>query len=292
MASRDGAAAPTGTQRMTRSASAHARRRHRSSPRRRCRARAPARAPPRLASMATIVRARLRCRAARAIDEPISPRPTRAMRSKSGVSRGGPETLRHRVPPCRKSRRGGDDEPVRLLVADGEAQAHPAGRKHRHGAGSGRGSAGTRPRPSRVLPASFGKWISRKLPTLGVTLRPKRLDLAREPGEPFLVVARRPSPTWPSSWIAAMPAAMAGPLTLNGPRMRLTASTTWAGADHPAEAQIGKAVDLREGARHHDVLGGRRRVRGRPRNRCGGHIPHRPHRARAAHAAAGPHAGA
>ena len=54
-----------------------------------------------------------------------------------------------------------------------------------------------------------------------------------------------------------MPAAIAGPLTLNGPRTRLTASMTWAGADHPAEAQIGKAIDLREGARHHHVLGGR-----------------------------------
>ena len=61
----------------------------------------------------------------------------------------------------------------------------------------------------------------------------------------------------PASAIAATPAAIDGALTLNGPRMRLSASTTCAGAVEPAEPQRREAVDLREGARHHDVLGGR-----------------------------------
>ncbi len=94
-----------------------------------------------------------------------------------------------------------------------------------------------------------------------------RRHLQPEPGRP------PPSPSaatpalwatarsmWPRSPSAATPAAIAGDETLNGPRMRLSASTIVRRRVAPADAEAGEAVDLREGARHHHVVGGRRQL--------------------------------
>ena len=89
MASATAPHAPTGTHRMTRSASltpvAGSEVVSSAMPSSRTRASVPS-----SRSTATMVRARLRCLAARAMDEPINPMPIRATRSKSGIARGGP----------------------------------------------------------------------------------------------------------------------------------------------------------------------------------------------------------
>src|SRR6478735_720298 len=75
-----------------------------------------------------MVRARLMCLAARASDDPISPRPTITRRSNMGSLRGGPRRSGMGPaliggPALQEIAQGGDDEPVGFLVADGEAQA-------------------------------------------------------------------------------------------------------------------------------------------------------------------------
>src|SRR5262245_6318767 len=79
-----------------------------------------------------------------------------------------------------------------------------------------------------VLPFVSGKWISTKFAALGVTLRPS-LPISSVNQASQRVLCARERSTWVVSLIAAMPAAMAGPFTLNGPRIRWTESTTCAG---------------------------------------------------------------
>ena len=67
-----------------------------------------------------------------------------------------------------------------------------------------------------------------KFATLGVTLRPS-LPISIVSQSSHLVLCSRERCWCAVSSIAAMPAAMAEALTLNGPRMRLIASITCAG---------------------------------------------------------------
>ena len=70
--------------------------------------------------------------------------------------------------------------------------------------------------------------MSTKFATLGVTGRPSLPISSVSQASHFVLCARERS-TCAASRIAAMPAAIAGALTLNGPRMRLIASTIGAG---------------------------------------------------------------
>src|SRR4029079_10915087 len=79
-----------------------------------------------------------------------------------------------------------------------------------------------------VRPLVSGKWISTKFAALGVTGRPS-LPISSVSHASQRVLCARDFSTCAVSRIAAIPAAIAGPLTLNGPRMRLIASTTCAG---------------------------------------------------------------
>src|SRR6266481_6090145 len=81
---------------------------------------------------------------------------------------------------------------------------------------------------SAVRPRSGGKWISTKLAMLGVTSNPSLLISTSSHARHFSLCARDVS-RCALSCSAAMPAAIAGALTLNGPRMRWMASTTCAG---------------------------------------------------------------
>ena len=78
------------------------------------------------------------------------------------------------------------------------------------------------------LPSTSGKWTSRKLPTLGVTVRPRLVSSASSQPSHISLWAMAVS-TWAVSSMAAAPAAIAAAPRLNGPRTRLTASTTAAG---------------------------------------------------------------
>ena len=70
--------------------------------------------------------------------------------------------------------------------------------------------------------------MSTKFATLGVTFRPSLpISSISQPSQ--RVLCSRARSTCAVSRMAAMPAAIAGALTLNGPRMRLIASTTGAG---------------------------------------------------------------
>src|SRR2546423_736416 len=73
------------------------------------------------------------------------------------------------------------------------------------------------------------KWIRMKLPTLGVTFRPS-LPISSVSHASHFSLCWRERSTCATSLIAATPAAIAAAFTLNGPRMRLSAPITCAGA--------------------------------------------------------------
>ena len=182
-------------------------------------------------------------------------------------------------------------QPVGLLAADRHAQARSAACRRRPGAGSARAWSGTHWRPRRCGPCCSGKWISTKLATLGVTLRPS-LPISSVSQASQRVLCSRERSWCAVSSIAAMPAAIAGSVDVERPADAVDRIDHVRRPVHPAEPQRGEPVDLRERAAHHDVLAGRDQLDAglvvvAPRR-----IPHRPRRSRAAHAAAGPCAGA
>src|SRR5688500_9601750 len=74
-------------------------------------------------SIATIVRATLRTLTARAMDEPIKPRPMMARRSNKGCSSGAPSRSgMRRALRAQAFAQGGHDQAVRLRTADGQAE--------------------------------------------------------------------------------------------------------------------------------------------------------------------------
>ena len=84
----------------------------------------------------------------------------------------------------------GDDEPVGFLGADGHAQRIRqlvAADAAQDQSARGEERVGVR----RGLAFVSGKWISRKLATLGVTFSPSLSNLLGQPGEPFFVVRAR-----------------------------------------------------------------------------------------------------
>ena len=212
------------------------------------------------ASTATIAPARFSRRAARAIEEPMRPKPTSARRSNKGSSRGGPRRSGIPARPAGEEvlqRR--DGEPVRLLVADRHAQAvrQAVGADAR--AARARAASGTRRRPWRCSPASVGKWIRMKLPTLGVT------------ASPSAAISRVSQGSQRSLWATAAAACASSakrrdaggdrrPVDVEGPADAVDGVDHMRRPGHPAEAQRGEAVDLREGAGHDDVLGRRREL--------------------------------
>src|SRR6266581_3947470 len=125
-----------------------------------------------------------------------------------------------------------DHEAIGLFGADGHAQCVRQAELLN--------ARSTRPRLVRnasasaaVLPFSSGKWIRMKFATLGVTLRPSFVTSSVSQLRHFSVCA---FDIWTCavSSIAAAAASIAGVETLKGPRMRLTASTIWAGPNiHP-----------------------------------------------------------
>jgi hypothetical protein len=173
--------------------------------------------------------------------------------------------------------------------------ARPAGRRPATARIRCRADVRKASRRRRVLPGVLGKWIRMKLPTLGVTTsQAQRHRPLRQPAAAT------------SSLCAAAPA-RCGRVSLQrrrggGDRRRgdverpanavQRVDRRAPGPVGPADAQRGEAVDLREGAAHHTCSRWWRRVRCRPRSRCGARIRHRRRRAPAARSAAGCVAGA
>ena len=217
--------APTGTQRMTQSAPPTARARSSVDRRRQAPAPSPARATPTEWSARTMRRAALRRRAARAIDEPISPTPMIASSSKIGSASGAPSRSTTFAPHELGKRR--DHAPVGLLAADRQPQ------RVRQAIGRDRPEDEAARAEERVRvrggPAgSSGKVRSRKFPTLGVTSTPSSAIASASHGSQRELCAIAPS-IWATSSRLATPAAFAAPLRLNGPRTRFNASRTCAG---------------------------------------------------------------
>jgi hypothetical protein len=84
-------------------------------------------------------------------------------------------------------------------------------------------SAAAAPRP-----LSAGKCTRRKFATLGVTVSPSRPSSLPSQGSQ-VSLWRAAASTWAASSMAAMPAAIAGEETLNGPRTRFSTSAIAAG---------------------------------------------------------------
>ena len=121
-------------------------------------------------------------RAARAIEPPIRPKPISAMRLNRSASRA--HLRRHEVAQAL------DDEAVGLLGADGHAQRVRQAvivQRPQHQAAPGEERIGV----CRGLAFLGGKWIRTKFATLGVTFRPSFVDLLRQPVAPFLGVRLR-----------------------------------------------------------------------------------------------------
>ena len=133
--------------------------------------------------------------------------PTSAIRLKCTVISG-----------LQEFRKGGDDRRDWLL----QSRWSCAGRSGKNRSPSP-GAARSRPvadddRPLlRNGPARLrGNGIRTKLPTLGVTVRPKPGQFGRQPGQPLLVVGQPALSTCARSRMAAAPAAIAMELTLKG----------------------------------------------------------------------------
>ena len=121
-----------------------------------------------------------------------------------------------------------DHEAVRLLGADAHAQrvrqVIGADRAH-HEAARGEQRVGI----LRGLALGLGEVDQDEIADARRDRQAELADFFGEPCEPFLVVLRASARHAPTSAIAATPAAIDGAFTLNGPRMRLSASTTCAG---------------------------------------------------------------
>ena len=148
-------------------------------------------------SATTRARASLCARQARAIDEPISPMPMSARRSKSGSRGAGPSRSGMAGAPARKS--------ASAATTSRFASSLPTVRRSASRQAVGRRRARRiRPRAvrkasasfARLCPARAGKWTSRKLPTLGVTVEAERLDLAASARAASARYARRLLPIW------------------------------------------------------------------------------------------------
>ncbi len=99
-----------------------------------------------------------------------------------------------------------------------------------------------------------GNWIRTKLPTLSFTARPSLRISSGQPILPMLVMGDRTARHGRGRAIAAAAAHCCVTETLNGPRMRFSTSQTRGRRKGPADPQAGKAVHLREGARHHHIV--------------------------------------
>ena len=167
-------------------------------------------------SAMAMTRAAFLRRAARAIDEPISPMPMIATRSKIGAASGGPERSAHRPPARHEIRQRGDDAAIGLFAADRHAQAV------RQAVGAT--ARNTKPRALKkrsasfaVLPGVAGNCNSTKLPTLGVTLDRRALAISSvsHGSQRALCSAAVATCAWSS--IAATPAAIAAPVDVERP---------------------------------------------------------------------------
>src|SRR5215218_1484583 len=200
-----------------------------------------------LASAATMERARLRCLAARAIDEPIRPRPTRATRSKSGVSREEPR--RSGIFPAHEITQSRHHETIRLLVAHGQAQrvrqavsidpAQDEPAAGEEGIGVLRGQA-----------LFLREVDQQEIADARRDLQAQSHDFAGEPGEPSLVVLDRLREM--SLVLDRRDAGRHGRAAdVERPPNAIDRVSDMSRRHHPAEAQVREAVDLREGAGHH-----------------------------------------
>ena len=205
------------------------------------------------------------------------------------------ERWRRRVTPAFRHELGErrDHQPVRLLGADGHAQRvrQPIGARPR--AGSGRARSGTRRPRRRSCPCVVGKMDQHEIADARRHLRGRACrSRSVSQASHFVVVRDARLDDAPRPRSRRRRPRSRGALTLNGPRMRLSASTTCAGPYIQPRRSAGEPVDLREGARHHDVLAGRDQLDAGLVVVARAHIRHRPRRAPAAHAAAGRRAGA
>ena len=142
---------------------------------------------------------------------------------------------------------------------------------------------------ARIVPQRCGKCTSRKLPTLGVTSRPRR-ELLRQPGKPLVIMGD-----------GALDMRLVGDrrsagskcrgADIEGPPNAVQHVGDMGRAIGPAEAQRSQAIDLRESARHHDIVEWSRRARCPIHSRCAAHIRRKPRRAPAGSPAAGRHGG-
>ena len=216
-------------------------------------------------------------RMAWAIDEPIRPMPISATLSNSGFA------SRHLR--AMKSAQRRDDRAVGVFGADRQAQAmrQAVGARRRAGsAARGRESVGV-----RGVASSSAKWISTKLPTLSSTRRPsvrmfsisqaRHLLVVRDGGFDMGAILQR-----------RRRRALRRRRDVERPADAVEHVGDCGRAIGPADAQACKAIDLREGPRHHDIVDNSRPARCRPRNRCAAHIRHRPRRSRAGCRAASP----
>ena len=139
-------------------------------------------------SARTMRRAAWRRRAARAIDEPISPTPMIANSSKIGSASGCPS--RSTTFASHELRERGDYALVRLFAANRQTQ------QIRQAIGRDRPEVNPRAlknasAPAAVRPDCLGKVDDRKFPTLGVTSDSERGCLLRQPGQPARIVRDR-----------------------------------------------------------------------------------------------------
>ena len=210
-------------------------------------------------------------------DEPMRPRPINATRSKCGCSS-------HELRQC------GNDGAVGFLIADGQTQAHPASHSLPCAAGRCRGRSG-RHRPRGALRAAAGKCTSRKLPTLGVTLRPSASSSRVSQASQWSLWATRAARHGRSA-IAAAPAASAGADDIERPANAVERVGDMLRAIGPAEPQArqGRGSSKMSASSRHCRMA--RRARSRLHSHCAGHIRHRPRRARAGSPPAGRHAAA
>ena len=206
----------------TRSPDRRRRRRRRCCPRpdRRNPARRPARAP-RRAGVATTSPTTPCARAAWTIDEPIRPQPINARRSYSGAVRLTLNSLSgwfcaplSLASLSQKFFQRGDHEPVRFFGADTHSQrirqlvaADLTQNESARGEERVGVLGGTSLRVREMDEQEIGDARGH--------LEPELFEFLRQPGEPAIVVLTRALLVCVSS-IAAMPAAIAGPLTLNG----------------------------------------------------------------------------
>ena len=215
-----------------------------------------------------------------------------ARRAKSGSSRGGPSRsgMRARLAVQEVAERG-DDEPVRLGVPDRQAQRM-------------RQAVGLDPPQHQPARGEEGVRVLRGPPrrlrenARGGSCRRSASPGGRDPrSRASARAATRRCGPWRAATCASSPSAATPGRDGEAVDVERAADAVHGvdhmrRADHPAEPEIGEAVDLGERPRHDDVLGSSPRARGRTRNRCAARIRRRPRRARAGRCRAGRHAGA